>query len=256
MTLTAIVRPPTAALARCELTYLEREPIDVEAALLQHAAYVRCLRDLGVRVVELPPEPDLPDSVFVEDTAVVVDEIAVVTLPGAESRRDEVEAVASAIAPYRQVRRLTAPAALDGGDVLRIGRSFYVGVGGRTNSTGIAQLRDALSPFGYDVTAVELHDCLHLKSACTWLGGDTVLLNPAWVDLAVFAGREIVPVAPDEPFAANTLTIGGVTLFPSGFPKTQSLLERRGYTVQTLDVSELQKAEAALTCLSILFDAP
>lgn len=256
MTLTAIVRPPSPALARCELTYLERQPIDPDLALRQHAAYIGCLRDLGVRVVALPPEPDLPDATFVEDTAVVVDEVAVVTIPGASSRRAEVEAVAAALAPYRPLRRLTSPATLDGGDVLRLGRAFYVGVGGRTNHAGIAQLRDALGPFGYEVTAVEPHDCLHLKSAATWLGGNTVLLNPGWVDPDTFAGVDALPVAPDEPFAANTLTIGGVTLLPSGFPKTQSLLERRGHTVQTLDVSELQKAEAALTCLSLLFDAP
>lgn len=254
--LTAIVRPPSPALARCELTYLERQPIDPAVARRQHAAYVGCLRDLGVRVIELPPEPDLPDATFVEDTAVVVGEVAVVTSPGAASRSAEVEAVAAALAPYRPLRRLTPPSTLDGGDVLRIGRTFYVGVGGRTNRAGIAQIRDALAPFGYEVTTVESHGCLHLKSAATWLGGDTVLLNPGWVDPDAFAGLDAQPVAPDEPFAANTLTIGGVTLLPSDFPKTQSLLERRGFTVRTLDVSELQKAEAALTCLSLLFDAP
>jgi len=255
--LTAIVRPPTAALARCELTYLERQPIDAEIALQQHASYVACLRDLGVRIIELAPEPDLPDATFVEDTAVVVDEVAVMTRPGAASRRPEVESVAVALTLYRELRRLTPPATLDGGDVLRIGRTFYVGQsqGGRSNPEGIRQLRDALAPFGYEVRPAALRDCLHLKSAATWLGGNAVLVNPEWVDPATFAGCEALPVAPGEPFAANTLTIGGVTLFPACFPETRALLERRGYTVRTLDVSELQKAESALTCLSILFDA-
>jgi dimethylargininase len=253
--LTAIVRPPTAALARCELTYLAREPIDVTLASAQHAAYVTCLRDLGLRILALAPEPDLPDATFVEDTAIVVDEVAVITRPGATSRQPEVATMAEALRPHRPLRFLTAPATLDGGDVLCIGRAFYVGVaaGGRTNSEGVAQLRAHLTPHGYTVEAVALDGCLHLKTAATYLGRGLLLANPSWLDSAQFADCEPVAVPSDEPYAANTLTIGETTLLPANFPLTRNLLEARGFTVRTLDTSELQKAEAGVTCQSILF---
>ncbi len=255
--LTALVRPPTIALARCELTYLEREPIDVALAQRQHSAYVDCLRELGVRILALPPEPDMPDAVFVEDTAIVVDEVAVITRPGAESRRGEVVTVAAALRPYRPIRSLTALATLDGGDVLEIGRAFYVGIapGGRSNEEGVAQLREHLAPYGYTVHAVALDGCLHLKTAATYLGRGLLLANPAWLGEARFAGVEILAVPADEPYAANTLTLGETTLLPANFPRTRALLERRGFNARTLDTSELQKAEAGVTCQSILFES-
>jgi dimethylargininase len=255
--LTAIVRSPTAALARCELTYLTREPIDVALAQRQHAAYVACLRDLGVRILALSPEPELPDAVFVEDTAVVVDEVAVLTRPGAASRRDEVATVAEALRPHRPLRSLTPPATLDGGDVLRIGRAFYVGIakGGRSNEEGVAQLREHLSPYGYSVHPVALDGCLHLKTAVSALSDSLLLANPAWLDAAAFADVELLAVPVDEPYGANSLTIGDTTLLPANFPRTRALLERRGLTVRTLETSELQKAEAGVTCPSILFES-
>ncbi|HEX6819058.1 MAG TPA: N(G),N(G)-dimethylarginine dimethylaminohydrolase [Ktedonobacterales bacterium] len=255
--LTALVRPPTAALARCELTYLDREPIDATRAQRQHAAYVECLRDLDVRILALAPEPELPDAVFVEDTAIVVDEVAVITRPGAASRRSEVTTVAEALRPYRTLRALTAPATLDGGDVLEIGRAFYVGIapGGRSNEEGVAQLREHLSPYGYSVHAVPLDGCLHLKTAATYLGRGLLLANPAWLDGARFEGVEMLAVPHDEPYAANTLTIGETTLLPANFPRTRALLERHGFSVRTLDTSEMQKAEAGVTCQSIPFDS-
>ncbi len=253
--LTALVRPPTAAIARCELTYLEREPIDAERALAQHTAYVACLRDLGIEVVALPPEPDLPDATFVEDAAILLDEVAVITRPGAASRRPEVASVAEALRPHRPLLTITAPATLDGGDVLHIDRDLYVGSGGRSNAAGIAQLRDLLAPYGYRVHAVAVTGCLHLKSAATSLGAGLLLINPAWLDLAPFAGYELLPVAADEPYAANTLRVGATTLHPTGFPRTTELLVARGHSIRTLDISEMQKAEAALTCLSLPFAA-
>jgi len=252
---TALVRPPTAALARCELTYLAREPIDADLALRQHASYVACLRDLGLRILTLPPEPDLPDAVFVEDAAIVVDEVAIITRPGAASRQPEVATVADALRPHRPLRFLTAPATLDGGDVLHIGRAFYVGVGGRTNGEGAAQLGEHLAPHGYEVHPIALDDCLHLKTACTYLGRNLLLANPTWVDAAQFVGCEILAVPPEEPYAANTLTLGDTTLLPANFPQTRALLEGRGFTVHTLDTSELQKAEAGVTCQSVLFES-
>jgi dimethylargininase len=251
--LTAIVRPPTAAIARCELTYLNREPIDAGRALQQHAAYVACLHELGVEIVALPPEADLPDATFVEDTAIVLDEVAVITRPGAASRLPEVPSVAEALRPHRPLLTITAPGTLDGGDVLHIDRDLYVGAGGRSNAEGIAQLRDLLAPHGYRVHAVAVTGCLHLKSAVTHLGGGLLLANPAWLNLAPLAHYNVLPVAEDEPYAANTLRIADSTLRPTGFPRTTELLAARGLTLRTLDISEMQKAEAALTCLSLPF---
>ncbi len=251
--LTAITRAPSAAIARCELTYLAREPIDVARALRQHDAYVACLRDLGVRVVELPAEPDLPDATFVEDAAIVLDEVAVITRPGAASRRPETASVAAALESFRPLRFLEAPATLDGGDVLRVGRVLYVGSGARSNDAGIAQLAGILSPHGYTVRPARFDGCLHLKSAVTHLGGRLLLANTGWVDVAQFEDCQALAVPPDEPHAANTLIIAGATLLPAGNPRTQALLEARGFTVRPLDISELQKAEAGVTCSSLLF---
>src|SRR5579884_2789189 len=194
--LTALVRPPTDALARCELTYLQREPIDAALAQRQHTAYVDALHELGVRILALPPEPNMPDAVFVEDTAVVVDEVAVITRPGAASRRDEVASIALALRPYRELRALVAPATLDGGDVMQVERVFYVGIapGGRTNEEGVAQLRVHLAPYGYTVRAVHLDGCLHLKTAATYLGRGMLLANPAWLPGSRFDGVEMISV--------------------------------------------------------------
>lgn len=254
----ALVRPPTAALTRCELTYLAREPIDISLALAQHAAYVQALAQRAARVISLPPAPDLPDAPFVEDTAVVLDEVAVLTIPGAASRRPEVPAVAAALEPYRPLLRLTPPATLDGGDVVRVGHTLYVGAGGRSNAEGIRQLAALLDPYGYTVRSVAVTGCLHLKTACTALDNSCLLINPDWLDTSAFAGAglDLLPIAPEEPFAADTLTLAGVTFLPDGCPRTRALLEARGLTVQPLDVSEFQKAEASVTCLSIIFDAP
>jgi dimethylargininase len=252
--LTAITRPPTEAIARCELTYLAREPIDAALALRQHDAYVACLRDLSMRMVELPAEPDLPDATFVEDAALALDELAVITLPGAPSRRPEVASVAAALEPYRPLRFLAPPATLDGGDVLRVGRTLYVGVGGRSNDAGVAQLAAILAPYAYSVRTASFTGCLHLKSAVTALADDLLLANPAWVDVAQFPGCHSLAVPPDEPHAANSLTTAGVTLVPAGYPGTQALLAAHGFTVRTLDISELEKAEAGVTCSSLIFD--
>jgi dimethylargininase len=249
----AIVRPPTAALAGCALTYLERRPIDVGRALEQHAAYVNALRDCGVTIDAMPPLPDLPDAVFVEDTAVVVDECAVITRPGIDSRRAEVDSIEAALAAHRPVIRITSPGTLEGGDVLRVGRTFFVGQTPRTNAEGTRQLREALGPHGYEVHPATPDGCLHLKSAVTWIGDETLLVNPAWVDVDLFARWQCVPVAPEEPFAANALPVGEVVHVAASAPATRRKLEALGFATVSLDVSEFEKAEAALTCLSILF---
>ena len=238
----------------CELAYLPRQAIDFVRAAEQHRQYQRCLSGLGVRVISLPAEPDLPDAVFVEDPAVVVDEVAVIARMGAESRRREAESLAQALAPFRPLRWLREPATLEGGDVVRIGRTLFVGASVRTNAEGIRQLAEDLSPFGYDVRAVEVHGCMHLKTGCTYLGGRSLLANRAWIDAGAFEGYQIVDVPPEEPWAADVLNIGDTLVMPDAFPATTSLLERGGWKVRTLDVSELMKAEAGVTCMSILFE--
>lgn len=248
----AFVREVARSLAQCELTFLERAVIDPVLAQRQHRQYAALLHSLGCRLEWLPPLPEQADGVFVEDTAVLVPELAVITRPGAPSRRPEAESVAAALTPYLPVLRITEPATLDGGDVLQIGRTFYVGTSGRTNLEGVAQLAAALEPFGYAVRPTSLHGCLHLKSAVTFIPPDRLLVNPSWVDPAIFDARTVIAVDEDEAFAANTLTVGAVTLLSSAYPRTRRRLEAAGVAACAVDVSELHKAEAALTCMSLL----
>jgi dimethylargininase len=248
----AITRRPSAALARCALTYLERRAIDLNAALRQHASYVAALEACGVIVQVLPPLEDLPDAVFVEDTAVVVDECAVITRPGIDSRRGEIDSVEAALADRRPTIRITAPGTLEGGDVLRVGRTIFVGQTPRTNAEGTRQLQGALAPHGYEVVAITPAGCLHLKSAVTWIGRETVLVNPEWVDVALFARWQCVPVAPEEPFGANALLVADTVHVAASAPLTRRKLDALGFETIALDTSEFEKAEAALTCLSIL----
>jgi len=252
--LIAITRAVSPSINRCELTYHAQEPIDVAKAEAQHAAYEEVLRQLGVRVVSMPAEPDLPDAVFVEDAGIVVDEVAVIPVMGAASRRPETESMARALSAYRPIKFMQTPAALDGGDVMRIGRRLFVGASSRTNAEGIAQLRALLAEFGYEVTAVTVNGCLHLKSACTYVGKDTILINRAWIDVTPLAGFELLDVPASEPNAANALWIEDVVILPSAFPQTRALLEARGFAVRAVDVSELQKAEGGVTCKSIIFN--
>lgn len=249
----AITRTPSAALSRCALTYLARQPIDIGRALEQHAAYVSALEAHGIRVRVLPPEEDLPDAVFVEDTAVVVDECAVITRPGIESRRGEVDTMAAVLAEVRPTVRIDAPGTLEGGDVLRAGRTLFVGQTARSNAEGTRQLREALEPHGYEVLPAPLTGCLHLKSAVTWIGDETLLVNPAWVDVDLFSRWQCVPVSPEEPSAANALPLGGVVHLAASAPLTRRKLEALGFATAVLDTSEFEKAEAALTCLSVLY---
>ncbi|PWU00149.1 MAG: dimethylargininase [Terriglobia bacterium] len=249
--LTAITRAVSPAINRCELGYLPRQEIDYRLASQQHREYEDCLRALGANVISLPAEPDLPDSMFVEDPAVVVPDVAVMTRMGAESRREESESLARTLAQFRPLRWMREPATLEGGDVLRSGSALFVGQSARSNAAGIGQLGEELQPFGYTVRPVEVRGCLHLKSACCPLGDGVILANRSWIDTAPFAGFKIVDVAPEEPRAANVLAIGDTVLIPECFPSTARIVERLGWKVQTLDISELMKAEAGLTCSSI-----
>jgi dimethylargininase len=252
--LMALTRALSPDLGNCELTFLSRERIDIARAAAQHEAYRARLESLGVRVLHLPAEAAMPDAVFVEDTAVVLDEFAVITRPGAASRQRETASIANALSRHRPLHFIQAPATLEGGDVLRVGRTLFVGQSTRTNREGIETLTRLLAPHGYHVLSVEVRGCLHLKTGCTFLGGNTLLLNRDWVSATAFAGFELLDVPKSEPFAANTLRIGDTILLPASVPRAHSMLESRGFAIQTLDIAELQKAEAGLSCLSLLFD--
>ncbi|MFW6080096.1 MAG: dimethylarginine dimethylaminohydrolase family protein, partial [Gemmatimonadota bacterium] len=196
-------------------------------------------------------------AVFVEDTAVVLDEVAIVARPGAASRRPEVEPVAEVLREHRPLRRIREPGTLDGGDVLRIDRTLFVGASARTNPAGRHQLAEIADELGYEVVTVALRGCLHLKTAATAVAERTVLVNPEWIGPAAFAGLERIEVHPDEPFAANALWLGAVdgadvVVHAAEFPRTRARLERRGIEVRTAPASELAKAEGGVTCCSIV----
>lgn len=250
----AITRKVSPSITRCELTHLQRQAIDVRVAAQQHGAYERCLAGLGCRVVSLPAEPELPDSVFIEDTAVVLDQLAVVTRPGAASRMAETPGVARVLAEYRPVAAIRPPGTLDGGDVLCVGQRVFVGLSGRSNREGIEQLRALLSPHGYGVEALPVTGCLHLKSAVTQVAREVVLLNPEWVDPAAFDRYGRIEVDRSEPYAANALLIGDAVLYPTAFPRTAARLEAAGIRLAPTDVSELAKAEGAVTCCSLILN--
>lgn len=249
-----LTRAPSPQIAACQLTHLERRPIDFERLLRQHQAYCRALEAWGCRVVTLEADPTFPDGVFVEDTAVVLDEIAVLTRPGAPSRELEVDAIAPRLAPLRSLHRIQAPATLDGGDVVRLGRTLFVGASTRTNSAGREALAAIVAPFGYEVVAVEVRGSLHLKTAVTAVADEVLLVNRRWIDVAPFAGYELVDVAEQEPFAANALRIGAKLLAAAEHQRTLERLRRRGFEPHTIDFDELAKAEAGLTCCSIVVD--
>jgi dimethylargininase len=250
--LTAITRKVSPGFASCQLEYLTREPIDVARAEAQHRNYEAALERLGARVVSLPAEPELPDCVFVEDPALVLDEIAVITRMGAESRRQESESLAAALARFRALVRMNAPATLEGGDVVRMGKMLYVGLSRRTNAEGTRQLAERVEPYGYHVLPVQVTRCLHLKSACCAVSDDTVLANRGLFDASAFDCKKI-DVPAEEPGAADVLRIDGTLLIPASFPRTAQLLKESGFQVEALDVSELQKAEAGVTCMSLVF---
>lgn len=251
----AIVREISASIGNCEISFVSRDPIDIDLARQQHAAYQRLLAELGCQLTVLPAEDAMPDAVFVEDVALVLDEVAVMTRPGAASRRSEGAAVAAALREYRPLLAIEAPGTLDGGDILRIGKSIFVGQSARSNAAAVGQLQSLLAAHGYGVESVPMRDCLHLKSAVTAVGDDTLLINPQWVSPGAFAGFRMIDIDPTEPHAANALRIGDALIYPACFPRTQARLQAAGLNVRSVDVSELQKAEGAVTCCSLVFSA-
>jgi len=253
MTTRAITRAVGASLADCLLTFRDREPIDLAKARMQHLAYDEALRRAGAEVEVLPPDDELPDSVFVEDAAVVFDEAAAMTRPGTPIRAREVPAIEAALARYRELQRIVAPGTLEGGDVLRVGREFYVGITSRTNREGFEQFASIVRGFGYRAIPVGVTGCLHLKSAVTTLDEETLLLNPSWIDAGALPRIRRLVVPAEEESGANALVVNAVVHLSAQWPRTREMVEKAGFRVTTLDISEFEKAEGALTCSSLIF---
>jgi dimethylargininase len=253
--LIAVTRAVSPTLAECELTHLARDPINVAKAISDHERYEAALRSCGATVVRAPEEPTLPDAVFVEDAALALDEVAIITRPGAPSRRPEIESMATVLSAYKSLQRIQSPGTLDGGDVLVVGRTIYVGLSSRTNHDGFTQLGTFVSGWGYEVIPVRVKGCLHLKSAVTQVADNLLLINPGWVRPECFASIEIMTVAPSEPAGANALQIGTSVIYPTHYPETAERLERAGLRVVPVPCAELAKAEGGVTCCSVVFEA-
>jgi len=250
----AITRAVSRSIKDCELTHLERIPIDLTAARAQHQQYEQTLTELGCELISLPEIPDLPDSVFVEDTAVILDEVAIITNPGAASRRPEIDSMTEVLKSYRKLIHLEPPATLDGGDVLVVGKTIYVGLTERSNAAAVNQLKAKLSTYGYQVVGVAVNGCLHLKSAVTLVAPQTLLINPVWVDKNHFPGVSFIETDEREPYAANGLLIGDFVIYPSNFPQTRQRLEANGIKLKLVEADELAKAEGAVTCCSLILN--
>lgn len=250
----AITRNVSPRFNECELTHIDRTPIDVGVAQSQHHGYVQAIKELGYAVLELPAERDLPDSVFVEDTAVVLPEVALITRPGADSRKPETESITQALLPYRDLVFIESPGSLDGGDVLVLGKDIFVGLSTRSNMNAVDQMNQLLGKYGYKTQGVEMHDCLHLKTAVTRVDDQTLLINRKWADVENFEGFDLIDVDESEPFAANCLPLGESIIFPVAFPKTGAKLAARGYRLKPVVVDELAKAEGAVTCCSLIVE--
>lgn len=248
----AITRAVSPAIAACQLTHLERTPIDAERAREQHRAYEQALIAAGGVVQRLESDASLPDAVFVEDAAIVFDEVALIGRPGAASRRRETAAVADALRQYRPLETIEAPATVDGGDVLLVGRDVFIGLSRRTNNAAVEQMRTMVEPFGYRVHAITVRGCLHLKSAVTALDDETLLVNAQWIDGDHFDRFARIEIDPSEPFAANALRLPDRIVFAAAFPRTAERLAARGFRLEIVDASELAKAEGAVTCCSLI----
>jgi dimethylargininase len=240
---------------RGERTFVEEREVHYELALRQHAAYRAALRQCGADVIVLDVNRAMPDCVFVEDTAIVLDEVAVMMSPGAESRRREPAGIEPALRSFREIKRVNRPATIDGGDVVVAGRTLYVGESPRTNAAGIVALREILAPFGYSVTGVPVRGCLHLKTACSALPDGRFLVNPDWIDVSPLPETRLVSVPGNEPWAGDVLVIRDRIVLSNAFPNTASLLDGLGFGTLAVGVSEFAKVEGGVTCLSLIFKA-
>jgi dimethylargininase len=248
----AIVRGIPASFANALATVTPEHPIDVARARDHHEAYCAALGAMGVAVTALAPDAASPDCVFVEDTAVVADGLALITRPGAPSRRAETEAIAAALASWFELARMDAPATLDGGDCMRVGSTMYVGRSARTNAAGIARLAEVFS--NLRVVPIDLPAAvLHLKCVCSPLGDDRILLAEGSLPAALFPGAHVILVPAAETYAANAVAIGCHVLVAAEYPRTHDTLAAAGFTLHPVPTAEVRKADGSLTCQSIVF---
>ena len=250
----ALTHQPSPNMQACERTFVPLVSIDAALARQQHQAYCQALTECGAEVRVLEVNLAMPDGAFVEDTGVVLDEVAVLCSMGTPSRQIEPAKIEPVLREYRLVERILPPATLEGGDVLRIGRRLLVGQSSRTNGLGIAALQKIASRFGYLVTAIPVRGSLHLKTACTALPDGRLLINPNWVDLRSLAEFESIEIPQEEPFGANLCIVGQTVLLPAAHTQAAQLVGRMGLAVKTVDISEFSKAEGGVTCLSLLFE--
>ncbi len=251
--LLGITHTPSPRMVDGLRTHIGCAPLNHTVVVDQHRQYCGTLAQLGVEVITLDSSPQAPDAVFIEDTAVVLDELAVLASMGNPARRDEPAALEPVLRSYREIKRIEPPAALEGGDVLVVGRALLVGLSSRTNAAGIASLQSAVEQHGYRVRSVPVHGCLHLKTACTALPDGVLLVNPAWIDSLAVKDFKLVPVPATEPWGANTLTIDGTVVLAAEHDRTADLIRKRGIAVETVPLSEFAKAEGGATCLSLVF---
>ncbi len=248
----AITRLPASSLDGCKLTYLTRTPVDPARVRAQHAAFRNVLAECGARVITLDADEARPDGVFIEDTAIVLDEVAIIASMGTYERRAETPAVEEELARHRSIEWIDTPALIEGGDVLRIGRTLYVGRTSRTDDAGIEALRKSVTKYDYRVVPVKVEGCLHLKTGCTSLDEETILINPEWIDQGAFEGFSILPVPDAEPWGACALPVGRSICLSAAYPLTERLVRDRGHSVVTTDISELHKMEGGMTCLAMV----
>ncbi len=229
---------------------------DLDLALAQHDAYVRCLTHLGLTVEVLPAEPGYPDACFVEDTAVVTREIAIVSRPGAISRLDETRSMIEPLSAYRPLVHITDPGTLDGGDILQVGKCFFIGVSDRTNEEGARQLASILADHGYESRIIRVAAGLHLKSSLNYVGENTMLVTADFASHPAITGFRQIVCPKGEEYAANTLLVNGTLIMPAGYPRTRTLLQALGLPIVELDTSEYRKMDGGLTCLSLRLQSP
>ncbi len=228
-------------------------PPDYGLIMKQHAAYVNVLESLGLEVILLDAQPDFPDAYFVEDTAVVTPNVAVITRPGALARQGEEKTIAPVLGSYRKIEHIDPPGTVDGGDVLMVENRFFVGISDRTNRAGAEQLGGILKRYGHDWLPVTVSDGLHLKSSLNVVGKNTLLLTASFSNLDMLKDFDKIVLSDTEAYAANTLFLNDHLIMPKGFPDTKRKLEKLQCPIVELNVSEVRKMDGGLTCLSIRF---
>ena len=247
----ALTHIPSPNMQSCVRTFVPQAPIDHALAAKQHADYCQTLRDCRTQVLTLDVNVSRPDGAFIEDTAIVLDEVAVLCSLAPESCRDEPVGMEPILREHREIERIELPATVEGGDCLRVGRTLLVGQSCRTNAAGIAVLAGIVGHYGYQVRAIPVRGCLHLKTACTALPDGRLLVNPAWIDSAALADYELVAIPDEEPWAANVAVVRSSVLLNSAHARTADLIRSLGFDVRPIDLSEFSKAEAGVTCLSL-----